>query len=486
MTAPQHDANPIADQANTTQATATHQTVAKAADKAAAKQGSSPFVQRQKIQRCWFITLGLLGGFGFVASQVSLASAQTDFLITDYSADSGSSGSVTSSVASSYAVADAAVMLDQAAFEVTPTSQAAAVPEAFIEAPASPSAAVAALTSAPQPVTPAPIATFQPAAPVAPPVSSVASPQPATPTSEARIDIEITPAAVPTVTPVQSPRFTSDFTAPPKPVAAKTSSRSHPLVGLIEASAVAAPISAYAAESSQGLSRGSLDRAELIANEAGVAPATEAVPDILPAPVEVAPPVVEAASPIVEAVPSPQEAPIQATEIVPAALPEGTNLPEEYNNIFVDPTDYSVGATEATPPTVQSPEVVISEQSTGCEFTVGQGQAVPNGACATGLPPAPAPVAEAGYPQNAPVANAPAASLPVPQATAPTASAAAVNVGPVTFSASGIRLSTSAAGREYINRAVRPLVNLQAAQDFIFPLSIPSPITSLFGYRIHP
>ncbi|MEO1619487.1 MAG: peptidoglycan DD-metalloendopeptidase family protein [Cyanobacteria bacterium J06632_3] len=510
MTAPQHDASPKADQASTTQGSAAldgSRPEGYAPDKEVGQLSQRQRHQRQKLQRCWFITLGLLGGFGFVASQMSLAIAQTDFLITDYSANSGSAA------ASNHTVADTTFTLEQPAFEVAQANQPMPLPEAFIEAPANPSATVAALT-----VTPEPVVAPAPAAPAVIHQPVVAPPQPVAPqpvvqqsitqtstapsaapsivneviaapaqaqalanTEEARIDIEITPAAVPTVAPVQLPRFTSDFTAPPKRTAAKPTSRAHLLTGLIEASAVAAPISAYAADSNTGTNAASLNRATLLANAAGivtedVAPAPEAVPDILPAPVEAAPPIVEAA-------PVAEEAPIQATEIVPAALPEGTNLPEEYNSIFVDPTDYSVGATEAT----QTPDVVVSEQSTGCEFTVGQGQAVPNGACGTGLPAAPAPVAEVNGQQNAPVANVPVPQVPTPQAqTAPVASAPAVNVGPVTFSASGIRLSTSAAGREYINRTVRPLVNLQAAQNFIFPLSIPSPITSLFGYRIHP
>ncbi|MEM9163492.1 MAG: M23 family metallopeptidase, partial [Cyanobacteria bacterium P01_F01_bin.4] len=45
---------------------------------------------------------------------------------------------------------------------------------------------------------------------------------------------------------------------------------------------------------------------------------------------------------------------------------------------------------------------------------------------------------------------------------------------------------TSAASRAYYNRLARPLVNLQAREPFLFPLSIPSPITSLFGWRFHP
>jgi murein DD-endopeptidase MepM/ murein hydrolase activator NlpD len=64
----------------------------------------------------------------------------------------------------------------------------------------------------------------------------------------------------------------------------------------------------------------------------------------------------------------------------------------------------------------------------------------------------------------------------------------AFRIGPVQVDTAGVRITggSTAASRDYYNRLTRPLANLQIGRDFIFPLSIPAPITSLFGWRIHP
>lgn len=477
--------------------------------------------QTQKLQRCWFVTLGLVGSFSFVASQMSLAVAQTNVLITDYGTDSAAEGYAAAPVvtdgyvAGHYIVAEpSSYVAEQPSFDaIAPAAYSAPVPETFIEAPAGSSEAIAAFS----PVVPtAPVQALS-APPVPQPTvvqvesiqaenapntiqleglqsegirsediqqeaAALATSDSPIAVENASIEFEITPADsavganAPTVSEVSPPTFTNA----PKPQDTKVARRGHPLLGFLEASAVAAPISNYAANNG-----GAAPNMLLASNDLGADVEPAAVPNSLPAslsaPAEAAPPIVEAASPVVEIAPEPvapvvadDPVPVQPTEIVPAALPENTAIPDEY--IFVDPTEYSIGATDA-------PEVVISEQSTGCEFTVGQNQGVPNGACGTGVPNAPAPVVVGNAPA---VQSAPTAAPSYQQAPAPVASAPAVNVGPVSFSASGIQLSTSAAGREYLNRTVRPLVNLQASERFIFPLSVPSPITSLFGFRIHP
>ena len=372
MTAPQHTTEPKADKKDSESSTST------------------------TLQRCWFVTLGLLGGLGFVASHVSFARAE------------------------SVEIADV---------------QLQSIPEAAVDSSAATEASF----------------------------------------------IEAAPAYVPTS--VAAPSVTTKVTLPTftsvkKPVATKSTRRS-PLAGLVEAGALAGPLSAYvgssqASEASHRTADTRIASSTLVANDpASKATALEgapaASPNSHPEASAAAPPIVDIAPTAPAATPA---APIQPTELVPAALPEGSNLPKEYNSVFVDPTNYSVGAT-------QSPDVVVSEQSTGCKFTVGSGQAVPDGACGA----APATEAAPGSRAPAPVAHSPSYSSPAPVASR----SPAVNVGPVSFSASGIRLnSTTAAGREYLNRSVSPMVNLQAAQQFIFPLAIPAPITSLFGFRIHP
>jgi murein DD-endopeptidase MepM/ murein hydrolase activator NlpD len=164
------------------------------------------------------------------------------------------------------------------------------------------------------------------------------------------------------------------------------------------------------------------------------------------------------------------------TTVVPSSIPTAESTPNNYGTVFIDPTDYRVGATD------EGPNVVISERSSGCQFTLNQGQAVSGNSCAhptTG--------------RTNPVASANGGGVPgVPQAQGqqrrPASGGREVNIGPVRINASGVQISgrTTYAGREYYNRLARPLINLQAGEQFLFPLSIPAPITSLFGWRTHP
>lgn len=235
------------------------------------------------------------------------------------------------------------------------------------------------------------------------------------------------------------------------------------------------------------------------------APAAPVAPVVSPAPVAPAPPAAPAAAaapapavsapaPAVSApaapvaptpeptAPAPTFAPAQPSstpqppvevvtpsDIVPSAIPTAEPAatdapavadgpsPADLGAVFVDPTDYSVGATP--------PSVVFSERASGCQFSVQSGQ-VPGGACAQ----SPAPTQTASGPGRV-----------GPEGRS-------FSVGPVSVSASGVQIAggTTAASRDYYNRAARPIVNLQLGEKFIFPLSMPAPITSLFGWRTHP
>ncbi len=373
----------------------------------------------QRLQRCWLVAFGLMSSCGFVASQVNLARAESDYIDGEH-----------------------------------------AVEASYLEDPDVPLAVDSASASV----------VSEPVAPTA-----------------------VAPTAVaPTVSAIATPSFSSE----PKLIAKKAAYRSHPLVAMIEPGVVAAPIASYVSTpvstsiatvatvsyTAPAANPESARAADLIA-EAAPSPAssTPVTPPAAPI-VEIAPSITPEAAPVFTPAPTAEVAPVAPAEIVPAALPEGITRPGEYDSIFVDPTDYSVGATEpSTSPTpTVAPNVVVAEQSTGCTFTVSQGQ-VPNGACGTGATTPTNGIA--GGSNSASVANATTTGSASSQSAA---SASAVNVGPVSFSASGIRLSTSASGREYLNRSVRSVVNLQAAAKFIFPLSVPSPISSLFGFRIHP
>ncbi len=143
-----------------------------------------------------------------------------------------------------------------------------------------------------------------------------------------------------------------------------------------------------------------------------------------------------------------------AADTTPADIPPSVEVisPFDYSTAEVDPTDYSVGAT--------LPDVVVSERSSGCQFSVKPGSQVTNGACR----------------QVERLASAITRGItPGRRLSAP------INLpgGPVTG-------ATTTASREFYNRAAEPVVKLQLGKKFVFPLTLPSPLTSLFGWRIHP
>ena len=191
-----------------------------------------------------------------------------------------------------------------------------------------------------------------------------------------------------------------------------------------------------------------------------VAAATIAAPDSLP----VDPPVqVEVAATQDPA----------AIEVAPAAAPEVTRPAEQ--------------------PAYEAPsQIIFSERSSGCQASVKVGQAIGNEFCDQ---PA-TPTTTAKSPQDsksAATAAAQAASksgkvatkkAPIPQANLPI-SAAPVRLGPVSLSSAGIGVSSTV--QPYFNPKLY-LTKLPGLQDLklLFPLAIPAPITSLFGWRIHP
>lgn len=149
------------------------------------------------------------------------------------------------------------------------------------------------------------------------------------------------------------------------------------------------------------------------------------------------------------------------------------DAPQGTDGVFIDPTDYSLGATRSS----DGPAVVFSNRSTGCEFTVGLGQTVPNQSCnaAPGIP-----VGPGATPGNMAVAASAQGSGG--------GGGGGFSVGPVSIGGNGITVGgTTVISREYFNEAVRPLNLLRrGAQEFVFPLAVPAPITSLFGWRSHP
>jgi murein DD-endopeptidase MepM/ murein hydrolase activator NlpD len=160
----------------------------------------------------------------------------------------------------------------------------------------------------------------------------------------------------------------------------------------------------------------------------------DALPPVQTAPAAVAPPVQTAPPAAIEIAP-----PVQTA---PAAPPSG--------DAFIDKTDYSLGATERSTPT--TPTVI---------------------------------------------AKPPAAIAPPRYTAAESVSMAPVEVGGFNLSVTGINWNAAAqsnpigsaygAVQNYYNRSVRPIGRIGNGDlRLIFPLAIPAPITSLFGWRVHP
>jgi len=210
--------------------------------------------------------------------------------------------------------------------------------------------------------------------------------------------------------------------------------------------------------------------------------------------------------------PEPEIAPPEVTESYPEP-------PANSNNAYIDPTDYSVGATNA----YEAPTAVqFSERSSGCDAVLETGQVIAGALCAppppqsatadadTGNPYAESAIAPTGQkpwetsqdqqPGSAYVQRdspAPAySSAPGYSATAEyssgsgysssdgavtVASIGSIQVGPITVS------TMSDSGFAYYNQTSRPpALPGNGNTRMMFPLSIPTEITSIFGWRTHP
>ncbi|MBD1944122.1 M23 family metallopeptidase [Coleofasciculus sp. FACHB-712] len=223
----------------------------------------------------------------------------------------------------------------------------------------------------------------------------------------------------------------------------------------------------------------------------------------------------------------------------------------DYNNSYIDPTDYSVGATSRGKEPIRSydepPAVVLSERSTGCQRVLQSGQGLSGGSCGVARIPSRntnrlRETARLTYPTRS--RREYASDTDVPEALRTSglanrrvsrarlavnqpereirqqilvASASPVAISPRSDRPQGIRsinrrrsrsLGSSAVTRstaiasnnvgssqssipfnvpEYkapIPTIFRGLAN--GNTSLIFPLAIPAPITSLFGWRTHP
>lgn len=221
-------------------------------------------------------------------------------------------------------------------------------------------------------------------------------------------------------------------------------------------------------------------------------------------------------TPALEAAPalSPPE-PAPAAE-VPIATPEAVVEPppelaapeviappaaaKANNSDYIDATpDYNLGATVAEPAAEPPHQVVITERSSGCEATLQAGQGLPASLCASAPAPAPLPVRDRlAAPRSKPARTVYTGSV----AKVNSSQIASLGLNPkrslaaapaVSFTGTIDRGSASAPSTAYGTTIPGHYQGMQSFKWLVpklsrlmFPLPLPVPITSAFGWRIHP
>ncbi len=162
-----------------------------------------------------------------------------------------------------------------------------------------------------------------------------------------------------------------------------------------------------------------------------------------------------------------QPANVQPISSQPTVAP-----PEPLAPVFATPARQAIEPTIAKP-SVSTPigtdsydgptSIVLNERSTGCRAVLRSGQLLDGSPCAL----------DARW--SAPKAPIAASGLP------------SVRVGSFSASTTGLGTSTTPTWQAYYNRTARPPGRLGNGNiRLIFPLAIPAPISSLFGWRVHP
>ncbi|MBE9042611.1 peptidoglycan DD-metalloendopeptidase family protein [Oscillatoriales cyanobacterium LEGE 11467] len=190
--------------------------------------------------------------------------------------------------------------------------------------------------------------------------------------------------------------------------------------------------------------------------------------------------------------------------------------PSQGSHSYIDTTDYSLGATTAYD---EAPAVVLSERSTGCEATVAAGEGVPGSVCVRAAPSKPTTATAApsypGTPVAVPHLEVPELEVSAPSVVAanagveysaavvpayyPVAEIPAIDLNAIALGAGGFipkpgedsaqiyNSYYNVAAQALRDRSIRPQdLVAQVSSRLVFPLSIPAPITSAFGWRIHP
>lgn len=183
--------------------------------------------------------------------------------------------------------------------------------------------------------------------------------------------------------------------------------------------------------------------------------------------------------------------------IVPSKIPArptqtrktATNPKNNYSGAYIDPTDYKIGATRS----YEAPNaVVLSERSTGCKAILRQGQGL-SGVCGTGRRRSQVASGRRQLINRVRVARSQTPNW----ASRSNVVGSSSRVSPIRVNASGRSVTSKSAQGAiapantprslfYYNRTPRPVAQLGKVTGLMFPLTIPAPITSFFGWRIHP
>ena len=151
------------------------------------------------------------------------------------------------------------------------------------------------------------------------------------------------------------------------------------------------------------------------------------------------------------------------------------NTATDFNGAYIDPTAYKLGATTR----YEAPKaVVLSERATGCKAVVRSGL---SGSICRPATRHQTRIARLVQPRVGSFSSR----------TVTRTGIRPIRVGPISINASGFRVTTNPQTQRsvltYSYRNAQPYSHSSGINsEFMFPLTIPAPITSLFGWRIHP
>ena len=171
------------------------------------------------------------------------------------------------------------------------------------------------------------------------------------------------------------------------------------------------------------------------------------------------------------------QAPSPIESIRPTTTPSIAPPEAEVAEVAPIPTVTSVK------PKSKAPEAIIfSDRTSGCDTTVGWGATVPD-LCKS----KPTDAVATLHPNKLVADPESVATEASDLAPEPEAESSATHWGPISVDRQGIQFSPPDVLKPYFNGNLKlPKMPSLSSLGIMFPLAIPSPITSLFGWRIHP